>query len=63
MVGFGEVRRLRPVRADTASSTEPALTSLGPGMTMFVPFLGGRYRVTRTGRIGLETDLDSVDGG
>ena len=63
MIGLREVRRLRPVRADAASSTEPALTPLGSGMTMLIPFLGGRYRVTGAGRIGLETDLDSVDGG
>ena len=39
------------------------MTSLGPGMTMLIPFLSGRHRVTGAGRIGLEPDLHSVDSG
>ena len=63
MVGLGEVRRLGAMRAHTAPSTQPPLTSLGPGVTMLIPFLSGRHRVTRAGWIGLEPDLHPVDGG
>ncbi len=63
MVCLGQIRRLRPMRADTSPPTQPPLPTLGSGVPMPVPFLGCGHRVVRSARAGLEPDLDSVDGG
>ena len=63
MVGLGEIGGFCTVSTNTAASSQPALATFAPGVALLIPGLSQGQRVCRTVRVGLQPDLDPVDGG